>query len=55
MPAAIGWGYGNAGTSGHCTASSAATGLFGAEPSVVITFEKIILKALVTYFLFLKL
>ena len=39
VPAAIGWGYGNAGTSGHCTASSAATGLFGAEPSVVITFE----------------
>jgi hypothetical protein len=37
--AAIGWGYGNAGTAGHCTGSSNATGLFGAEPSVVITFE----------------
>ena len=37
--AAIGWGYGAAGTAGHCTSSSAATGLFGAEPSVVITFE----------------
>ena len=38
-PAAIGWGYGAAGTAGHCTSSSAATGLFGAEPSVVITFK----------------
>jgi len=37
--AAIGWGYGAAGTAGHCTASSNATGLFGAEPSVIITFE----------------
>ena len=37
--AAIGWGYGNAGTAGHCTGSSNATGLFGAEPSVVITFQ----------------
>ena len=37
--AAIGWGYGNAGTAGHCTGSSNATGLFCAEPSVVITFE----------------
>jgi len=37
--AAIGWGFGNAGTAGHCTASSNATGLFGAEPSVIITFE----------------
>ena len=38
-PAAIGWGYGAAGTAGHCTGSSNTTGLFGAEPSVVITFE----------------
>ena len=37
--AAIGWGYGAAGTATHCTASSNATGLFGAEPSVIITFE----------------
>jgi len=37
--AAIGWGFGNAGTAGHCTGSSNATGLYGAEPSVVITFE----------------
>ena len=37
--AAIGWGYGAAGTAGHCTSSSNATGLFGAEPSVVITFQ----------------
>ena len=37
--AAIGWGFGNAGTAGHCTASSNATGLYGAEPSVIITFE----------------
>ena len=37
--AAIGWGYGAAGTSAHCEDSSNATGLFGAEPSVVITFE----------------
>ena len=37
--AAIGWGYGNAGTAGHCTGSSNGTGLFGAEPSVVITFQ----------------
>ena len=37
--AAIGWGYGAAGTSGHCTGSSNATGLFGAEPSVIITFQ----------------
>ena len=37
--AAIGWGYGAAGTSGHCEDSSNGTGLFGAEPSVVITFE----------------
>ena len=37
--AAIGWGYGAAGTAGHCTGSSNATGLFGAEPSVVITFQ----------------
>ena len=37
--AAIGWGYGAAGTSGHCEDSSNATGLYGAEPSVIITFE----------------
>ena len=37
--AAIGWGYGAAGTGGHCTSSSNATGLFGAEPSVIITFQ----------------
>ena len=37
--AAIGWGYGAAGTSGHCTGSSNATGLYGAEPSVIITFQ----------------
>ena len=37
--AAIGWGYGAAGTSGHCEDSSDATGLYGAEPSVIITFQ----------------
>ena len=37
--AAIGWGYGAAGTSGHCEDSSDATGLYGAEPSVLITFQ----------------
>jgi len=37
--AAIGWGYADATSATQCTGSSAATGLFGAEPSVVITFE----------------
>jgi hypothetical protein len=38
-PAAIGWGYADATSATECTGSSASTGLFGAEPSVIITFE----------------
>jgi hypothetical protein len=38
-PAAIGWGFNDETSATQCTGSSAATGLYGAEPSVVITFE----------------